>query len=248
MKALMLAAGLGSRLKRGSEFPPKVLLKFDGISLLERHIRILKDVGINRLIIGVGYNAEMIHEEIKRIGASDFVETVMNPDYQLGAITTLWSLRHECARGEPFIMMDGDVLYDRRLIAALLDSPHPNSLLFDLNIEPGEEPVKICLSDGAIVDFGKKPTVAHDTFGEWVGFTKFSAEEGEALLRYVEAYIAQGDTGQIYEVAIRDRLLDVEPQKYRICDISGLPWIEIDFQADVVSATHEVMPQLEALP
>ena len=49
----MLAAGLGSRLKRGSEFPPKVMLKFDGISLLERHIRILKDVGINRLIIGV---------------------------------------------------------------------------------------------------------------------------------------------------------------------------------------------------
>ena len=39
MKALMLAAGLGSRLNRGSEFPPKVLLKFDGISLLERHIR-----------------------------------------------------------------------------------------------------------------------------------------------------------------------------------------------------------------
>jgi choline kinase len=248
MKAVMLAAGLGSRLDRGSGFPPKVLLKFDGISLLERHIRVLKNIGITQLVIGVGYNANLILEEIKRIGAGNFVETVFNPDYELGAITTLWTLRHECASGEPFIMMDGDVLYDRRLLAALLDDPHPNLLLFDHNIEPGEEPVKICLSGGSIVDFGKKPTVAHDTFGEWVGFTKFSAAEGKALVQYAELYISRGDTGQIYEVAIRDRLVDVEPQTYWICDISGLPWIEIDFQADIAAATHEILPNLEALP
>ena len=107
MKAVMLAAGLGSRLERGCEFPPKVLLEFEGKSLLERHVRILKDVGITRLVIGVGYNADMILEEIEHIGASDFVETIMNPDFALGAITTLWTLRDECAGGEPFIMMDG---------------------------------------------------------------------------------------------------------------------------------------------
>ena len=248
MKAVMLAAGLGSRLERGCEFPPKVLLEFEGKSLLERHVRILKDVGITRLVIGVGYNADMILEEIEHIGASDFVETVMNPDFKLGAITTLWALRDECAGGEPFIMMDGDVLYDRRLMAELVNCPHANALLFDQNIEPGEEPVKICLSGDTIVDFGKKPTNTHERFGEWVGFTKFSVAEGKALVEYVEPHISRGDTGQIYEVAIRDRLVDVEPYAYRICDISGLPWIEIDFQEDVAAATRDVLPKLEALP
>ena len=50
-------------------------------------------------------------------------------------------------------MMDGDVLYDRRLMAELVNCPHANALLFDQNIEPGEEPVKICLSGDTIVDF-----------------------------------------------------------------------------------------------
>ena len=147
-----------------------------------------------------------------------------------------------------FIMMDGDVLYDRRLMAELQNCPHANALLFDQNIEPGEEPVKICLSGDTIVDFGKQPTNAHERFGEWVGFTKFSAAEGKALVEYVEPYISRGDTGQIYEVAIRDRLVDVEQHAYRICDISGLPWIEIDFQEDVAAATRDVLPKLEALP
>ena len=60
----------------------KVLLEF-GKSLLERHIFILKDVGITRLVIGAGYNADIL-EEIGHIGANDFVETVMNPDFALG--------------------------------------------------------------------------------------------------------------------------------------------------------------------
>ena len=108
--------------------------------------------------------------------------------------------------------------------------------------------MKICLSGDTIVDFGKTPTNKYERFGEWVGFTKFSAAEGKALVEYVEPYITRGDTGQIYEVAIRDRLVDVEQHAYRICDISGLPWIEIDFQEDVAAATRDVLPKLEALP
>ena len=42
-------------------------------------------------------------------------------------------------------------------------------------------------------------------------------------------------------------MVDVEPYAYRICDISGLPWIEIDFQEDVAAATRDVLPKLEAL-
>ncbi len=244
----MLAAGLGSRMGEDDGFPPKVLLRFDGMSLLERHIRILKHVGIAELVIGVGYNAGMIEAELQKIGAGSFVRTILNPDYRLGAITTLWSLREECARGGPILMMDGDVLYDQRLMSRLVNNSSENCLLFDRNIEPGEEPVKICLAGGRIVDFGKTPSIAHDEFGEWVGFTRFSETQAARIPQYVAPYIDRGEKDRIYEVAIRDQLIEADADTFGIVDISGLPWVEIDFPEDVKMAENQVLPRLETLP
>lgn len=248
MKAVMLAAGLGSRMGQDGDFPPKVLLRFGGVSLLERHIRILRSLNISELVIGVGYNEDMIHAELKRIGANEFVRTITNPDFALGAITTLWSVRDECTAGEPIMMMDGDVLYDQRLLARLVNGADENCLLYDSDIEPGEEPVKICLSGETIVDFGKTPSNAHDRFGEWVGFTRFSAAQAARIPTYVEPYISRGETGQIYEVAIRDQLIDAAPGEFTIADITGHPWIEIDFQEDAENAERVILPKLEPLP
>ncbi len=248
MKAVMLAAGLGSRLGKDETFPPKVLLRFDGVSLLERHVRILRSLGVDELVIGVGYNHEMIDQELRKIGIGDFARTVFNPDFAMGAITTLWALREECCSGHPIVMMDADVLYDRRLLARLIDGEAENCLLFDSDIEPGEEPVKICLSRGEIVDFGKFPTVEHENFGEWVGFTRFSAEQAKRIPDYVAPYIVRGEMDRIYEVAIRDQLISAAPKVFQIADITGLPWIEIDFQEDMRDAEGLILPQLEPLP
>ena len=248
MKAIMLAAGLGSRMGQDGGFPPKVLLRFGGISLLERHIRILKSLNISELVIGVGYNENMIHEELGRIGSGSFVRTITNPDFALGAITTLWSVREECQAGGPIVMMDGDVLYDQNLMARLVNGTEEDCLLFDSDIEPGEEPVKICLSGDTIVDFGKMPEIPHDRFGEWVGFTRFSAEQATRIPKYVAPYIKRGETGQIYEVAIRDQLIDADPSVFKIADITGQPWIEIDFPEDFENAEREILPRLEPLP
>jgi choline kinase len=99
-----------------------------------------------------------------------------------------------------------------------------------------------------IVDFGKTPVIAHDRFGEWVGFTRFSAEQANRIPEYVAPYIKRGETGQIYEVAIRDQLIDADPNIYKIADITGQPWIEIDFPEDVENAEQKIMPRLEPLP
>ena len=247
MKAVMLAAGLGSRLGKDGDFPRKVMLEFGGKSLLARHVRILRHLGVSELVMGVGYNAHMIDEEIRRIGAGDFVRTMTNPDYAEGAITTLWTLRDEIAAGAPILMMDGDVLYDHRLLARLIESPHADSLLFDREIEPGEEPVKICLAGGAIVDFHKQPTEPHDSYGEWVGFTRFSPEMAGRIPDYAAPYIERGETDRIYEIAIRDLLLDVPRGTFEIVEITGLPWIEIDFEEDVAKAEADILPALEEI-
>src|SRR3546814_11132030 len=75
MKAVMLAAGIGARLEKGPDFPPKVLMQFGGKSLLQRHIDILGFLGVRELVLGVGYRAEMIEAEIDALGARGFVRS-----------------------------------------------------------------------------------------------------------------------------------------------------------------------------
>ena len=100
MKAVMLAAGTGTRLGSATaDHPPKVLLQFGGKSLLQRHIELLRRHGIEELVLGVGYHQEEIEREIAALSAEDFVRTVFNEDYNDGNIVTLWTLRDELCCG-----------------------------------------------------------------------------------------------------------------------------------------------------
>jgi choline kinase len=245
MKAIMLAAGIGSRLGQGEDFAPKVLLRFGGKTLLQRHIEILRQVGIRELVMGVGHQADRLTKAVADIGAADVVRTGMNPHYKEGPITTLWALREELMTDEPVLLMDGDVLYDRRMMERLIQSPVANCFLMDRGVEPGEEPVKICMRGERLVDFHKRPTEAHDYYGEWIGFLKLSPEMAGRVPAATRPYIEDGQEHLLYEVAIRDLVLADRNGAFGVEDVTGLPWIEIDFMEDVVRAEAEILPQLE---
>jgi choline kinase len=247
MKAIMLAAGVGSRLGRGDDVAPKVLLQFGGKSLLQRHIEILRHVGVREMVIGVGHQADRLIAAIDEIGAADFVRTVMNPHYMKGPITTLWALRDELMTDEPVITMDGDVLYDHRMMERLVASPVANCFLMDRDVEPGEEPVKLCMRGGRLVDFHKQPTEAHDYYGEWIGFLKLSPAMAARVPEATRPYVEDGQDHALYEIAIRDLVLADRDGAFGVEDVTGLPWIEIDFMEDVVRAESEILPKLEPL-
>ena len=177
MKVVMLAAGIGSRLGlAGTDHPAKVLLRFGGKSLLQYHIEILRSHGIDELVLGVGYHHQDIDREIVALGAQDFVRTVFNENYEEGNIVTLWTLRDELCCDEPVLLMDADVLYDEDMIRRLVHSSHQNCLLLDRGFDPGDEPVKLCIRDGEIIEFRKWLSAEFDFCGESVGFFKLSAE------------------------------------------------------------------------
>ena len=140
--------------------------------------------------------------------------------------------------------MDADVLCDARMIKRLLSSAKENVLLVDRQIEPGDEPVKICIQNGHIVDFRKKPDQPHEWHGESVGFFRFSASMAAALAARCSHYVEEGRTNVEYEEAIRDLLLS-QPDRFGTEDISDLPWTEIDFDMDVMRALNEILPQLQ---
>jgi choline kinase len=245
MKAVMLAAGIGSRLgSPAAEHPPKVLLRFDGKSLLQFHIEILKRRGIDELVLGVGYRHQDIEREIDALRARNFVRTVFNVDYEEGNIVTLWALRDELRCGEPVLLMDADVLYDEKLVERLVDSRHQNCLLLDRGFDPGDEPVKICVRDGEIVEFRKWLSVEFDFCGESVGFFKLSAEAARKVTAQTELYLRQGRRHEPYEEAIRDVLLTSPRGAFAFEDITGMAWTEIDFAADVERANADILPRI----
>ena len=240
--AIILAAGIGHRLGNAGD-RPKILLEFAGESLLARHLAALEAHGVREVSITVGHQMDLVAAAVARVRWGGRITLVENPRYREGSLVSLAVQAARLRSGEPLLLMDGDVLYDPRMIGALLAAPGESSLLVDRDIEPGDEPVKLCFRAGRIVDFRKKPEHAHEWFGESVGFFRFSAAMAAALADRCEAYVAAGRGDLEYEEAIRDLIL-AAPERFDAADISALPWIEIDFEEDVARARRDILPQL----
>lgn len=245
LKAIMLAAGVGRRLGKDGQNQPKCLLRFNGKSLLERHLDYLRSCQIDEVAIAVGYQAQMIQNEIEAVKAENWVTTVYNPDYTKGSVISLWTLREHLSAGDEILLMDADVLYDRRIIERLVKTDIPNCFLLDRDFEPGEEPVKLCVRDGYLVEFRKQVALdlVYDFSGESVGFFRFESAIARRLATRTEQYVADGLDEKSLEEAIRDLLLET-PEAFGYEDITGLPWIEIDFPEDIKRAQNEILAQL----
>jgi choline kinase len=249
LQAVILAAGCGTRLAQDahSGTVPKPLLRFGSQSLLERHLHLLRECGVSDVWVAVGYAADQVRAELARLQDAPPADTVFNPDYRLGSIVTVWHAREPLLMGRDTLLMDADVLYDERMLRALVDSRQSDCLLLDRDFEPGEEPVKVCVRDGRIVEFRKQvaPDLAFDVCGESVGFFRLSGQTCRALVARASAYLETGRGDEPHEEALRDLMLEAGPRRFGIEDITGLPWIEIDFPGDIERARLEILPQLQ---
>ena len=239
MKAIILAAGRGERLGDAAEGRPKCLLRFGGKTLLQRHIEILNRQAIDRIIIVTGYRHEQIEAALAQIKSRTPVETAVNPDYELGSIVSLHCARDVLAGGTDTILMDADVLYDPDVLGRLFNTQSGNCFLLDRDFEPGDEPVKLCVSGATPVEFRKIPdrAISWDYQGESVGFFRFDAATSARLAGKTGEYLDTGRSREPYEEAIRD-LLRETPELFRVEDITGRDWIEIDFPEDVARAAE----------
>ena len=250
MRAIILAAGRGLRLQMPEdEQQPKCLLRFGGMSLLERHLRMLRSVAVDDIVLALGFRHELVEAELARLDWRPRPEIVLNPGFELGSVLTVHTVAQALTRGGSVLLMDADVLYDERMMAALVTGAQPvNRLLIDRDLEAGEEPVKLCMRDGMPIELRKQlaADLRYDVVGESVGFFRFNELTARHLATIVAEYIASGRAQMPHEEAVRD-LLRQSGRVFEVTDVTGMPWIEIDFIDDVARATQEVMPQLEPL-
>ncbi|MBT6885111.1 MAG: phosphocholine cytidylyltransferase family protein [Rhodospirillaceae bacterium] len=247
MKALMLAAGLARRLYGDeNEELPKALLRFEGQTLLERHVSILRALGVDELMLVVGHRQADLLAEAKRVAPEGFISSVFNPRFAEGPILSLACGAPVMRSGSPVIFMDADVLYPPDLLARLVQSPHPNCFIMDREFQSTDDFVRVCLNDGKVVDFGKQLTREHDAVGEWPGFMKMSAEIAGKIADRADEIISNNEIYGAYERAMCDVLLAEPVGTFGHEDITGTPWIEIDYPEDLDKAETKVIPKIAA--
>ena len=242
----MLAACLGRRLYgHDSDQLPKALLRFNEMTLLERHISILTSCGIEELIIVVGYKSHEIISEVNRVAPPGFTSFIFNERFKEGPKISLACADEVLRSGSDLLFMDSDVLYHSELLKRLCKSPNPNCIAMDREFQSTDDFVKVCLKDERVIDFGKSISKKYDVTGEWPGLLKMSAEWAELVARVAQSSLKSGKEVGDYEEIFQEAMFDLSPMDCKIEDVSGIPWIEIDYMSDLAKANNRILPLLD---
>jgi phosphoenolpyruvate phosphomutase len=153
MKAIILAAGIGSRLMPETHDYPKALLKLDGKAILDIELENLTANGINDIIIVTGHK----HETIERYVTAQYphlnITFVMNRRFAAtNYIYSLWLTRDLI--NDAVVIMHGDIVFESSLLGLLLDSPSDNAALINNVIEPPEKDFKAVVNNGVVERIG----------------------------------------------------------------------------------------------
>jgi choline kinase len=245
MKTVILAAGTASRLRPITDALPKCLLEVGGKSLLGRALETLASRGLDDIVLVTGYREDQIRSVVRRDFPHLSVEMISNPRYSsTNNIYSLW-LTRETIRGHGMLLLDGDILFDVKILDLLLGSGHEDCLAVRTGRDLGREEIKVRVDQrGGVTDIGKDvdPRAA---LGESIGIELFSAEFVEALSAELQHLVQhQGLVTIFYEAAFQ-RAIDRGRFLFAV-DTGALPCIEIDTVEDLTSA-HKMARQLSAL-
>lgn len=229
MKALILAAGFGSRLAPITDNCPKSLVPVNGKPILIKQIENLLENNITDITVVSGYKAEILENAVREKFCD--VKIINSVDY--ATTNNMYSayLGKEEFCGEEFLMMNADVFFDSSVIKALLEFEGENAIVTDMGTYM-EESMKVIEKDGRLVEIAKTIT-AEDALGCSIDVYKFSSEGGKVFFDKCAEYIEdKKELKKWSEVALNDILGDVV---FEACPLVGR-WLEIDNHDDLAAA------------
>lgn len=247
MKAVLYVAGRGNRLGPDYVDTHKVLLEFDGKTLLEWHAIHLKKLGIDELVVITGHKRELVEAELAKVAKRHGLttRTIHNPDFLDGSVLSFnVSLPELEGLSEPVLIMDGDVLYPTEILRRLVESKHSTALIIDQEYSTADDdPVLVPIRSGKPIDFRKKWTGEADATGESIGFFKVAPDALKSLIAHTRERSAKEHPSDSYDDVLRDMVLE---GLFGHEDVTGMAWTEIDFLEDIEKARREVLPHVLA--
>ena len=246
-KAIIIAAGLGSRLKSYTENLPKCMLKFGDKTLLERQIEAYRNCGINNISVIRGYKKEKINYEDLR-----YYE---NPDFENNNILNSLFYAEEELNGN-VIVAYSDILFEASVVRRLLESQADISIVVDIDWRgyydgrkehPIEEAENVIFNaNNEVLKIGKILTEKDDVHGEFIGMLKFTPRGAEIFKKHFhrakEIYWDKPyQRAAIFQKAyITDIIQDMADLGVPVhCVIIERGWKEIDTVEDYQNALKE---------
>ena len=243
MKAVILAAGVASRLRPLTNNTPKCLLDVGDKKILERTIDNILENGINDIIIVTGYLKEMIEDFVITKYQSVNFTFLNNEKYaSTNNIYSLWMCKDALA-GEDMLLMDSDIVFESEIINRLINSSYKDCLALN-DHELGEEEIKLIVdTDNSIKEISKVCSIK-DAIGESIGIELFSKELLVSLYSELDVMVKEeGLDNVFYELAF-ERIIKKGEKIYPV-NVTDLYSMEIDTVEDYETVSNEVRKTID---
>ena len=236
MQALMLAAGMGKRLGAYTNNQTKCMVKVGGKTLLEHAADALREAGIHKFVLVVGYEGEKLMAFAREKLADFELEFVVNEDYATTNNIYSLYLAREQLTADDTILLESDLIYEPRLIRELVESDAPNMVAVAKYEHWMDGTVTLVDDDGLIREFIEKKDFSFasaDRYYKTVNVYKFSREfSTEQYEPFLTAYIRAYGENQYYEMVLK-ALAHLPFAGLRAFEMGGIKWYEIDDVQDL---------------
>jgi choline kinase len=231
--AVLLAAGMGSRLGAGPDAVPKCLIEVGGKSLLQRLVAALLAHGVRRLVIVVGFRHELIREALETLPGEMTVELVHNAEYATtNNIVSLWMARDAVA--ESFLLVESDLVF----APALLEDMMVPDRVAIAPLLPWMQGTRVGLAaDGSLEAFYFPPFEAGSGQYKTVNIYSLSHATWRKICERLGEFIDSGRVGVYYEHAFAE-LLSSGDIHFKGVQFPNDQWYEVDTPADHAEANR----------
>jgi choline kinase len=224
--AVIMAAGMGTRFGKMTESIPKGFIDVGGKSMIVRSIETLIDCGIDSIIIGTGYHYEK-YEELQK----NYPQTHCCFSERYASTNSLWTLCNcqEMIGSDDFLLLESDLVYEKKAIIKLLSNEHPNIMLAS-DVTKFQDQYYLEYDDKGFLTNCSIDKNDLSVCGELVGIHKISNSFFQALCSYYKP-IKHSKPKLGYEYGILHLSQTTNP--LFVLKIKGLIWYEIDDEQDL---------------
>jgi choline kinase len=233
MKAIILAAGRGSRMKKLTDEGPKCLVKLRGKTLLDWQLEALKNAGISQIAIVTGYKRQLLaNRGLEEFYNDRWAETNMVSSL---ACANAWLTEGPC------IVSYSDIFYCIRAVALLMKKPMPLAITYDPNWlalwerrfgNPllDAETFRLNL-DNTVSEIGNKPKSVEEIQGQYMGLLRFEPEGWMEVLRICTA-LTSVESDRIHMTGVLQKIIESGKVPINAISYNG-EWGEIDSVKDL---------------
>lgn len=237
MHAVILAAGIASRLRPLTDTAPKCLLEVKGKPILGMMIENLRSSGIKNFVFVTGYLENQIHRFIREYYPAIKAMFITNELFaSTNNIFSLW-LAKDAVKSRDFFLLDGDIVFDRRIIDLLLNGKNYSALALRTNGHVGEEDMKVTTDKNGFVKEINKTMSPADAAGESIGIELFLKDTSTRLFDELEVMMEREKLVNVWYEEAFQRIVDLGA-KIAAVDVGDLKCMELDTVEDFKNADN----------